>query len=136
MMGVGNVLSTMRGTPCAWAAVAKRSISSTSEGGVGDGLAEDRLRVGAEGGLELGLRAIGCHERAAHAHALERVREQVERSAVDSGARDDVVARTRDVEDGEEVRTWPELVSMAAAPPSSSAILAATASFVGFCSRV
>ena len=31
---------------------------------------------------------------------------------------------------------WPELVSMPAAPPSSWAILAATASFVGFCRRV
>ena len=31
---------------------------------------------------------------------------------------------------------WPELVSMPAVPPSSSAILAATWSFVGFCRRV
>ena len=31
---------------------------------------------------------------------------------------------------------WPELVSIAAAPPSSAQILAATASLVGFCRRV
>ena len=31
---------------------------------------------------------------------------------------------------------WPEEVSMAAVPPSSAAILAATASLVGFCRRV
>ena len=31
---------------------------------------------------------------------------------------------------------WPELVSMAAVPPSNSAIFAATLSLVGFCRRV
>ena len=30
---------------------------------------------------------------------------------------------------------WPEEVSMAAVPPSSAQIFAATASFVGFCRR-
>ena len=31
---------------------------------------------------------------------------------------------------------WPELVSIAAVPPSSAAIFAATMSLVGFCRRV
>ena len=34
MMGVGNVLSTISGTPCACAAFAKRSMSSTASAGL------------------------------------------------------------------------------------------------------
>ncbi len=34
LMGVGKVLSTMRGTPCAWAAVANFSMSRTASAGL------------------------------------------------------------------------------------------------------
>ena len=74
------------------------------ESGVRDGLAEDGLRVGAERRLKLFVRAIGCDERGLDTHALERVREQIERAAVDGRARDHMVTAAGDVEDGEEVR--------------------------------
>ena len=47
-----------------------------------------------------------------------------------------MVARVADVEQAKKFAAWPELVSIAAAPPSSSQIFAATVSLVGFCRRV
>ena len=52
-MGVAKVLSTIRGTPWAWAAAAKLLNVQHRQGRVGDGLAEHRLGVGPEGCLEL-----------------------------------------------------------------------------------
>ena len=52
-MGVAKVLSTISGTPWAWAAAAKLFDVQHREGRVGDGLAEHRLGVGPEGRLEL-----------------------------------------------------------------------------------
>ena len=40
------------------------------EGGVGDGLAEDGLGVGAEGGLQLSVGAVGVYKGERHPHAL------------------------------------------------------------------
>ena len=74
------------------------------EGGVGDGLAEDGLRVGLEGGIELLIGAIGRDEGALQAHALHGMGQQVVRAAVDGRARDHVVAAPGDIEDSEEVR--------------------------------
>ena len=74
-----------------------------SEGGVGDGLAEDRLGVGPEGGVQLLLRALGVHEGELDAHALHGDGKQVEGAAVDGGGGDHVVAAAGDVEDGVEV---------------------------------
>ena len=70
---------------------------------VRDGLAEHGLRVGAERGLQLLVRAIGRDERALEAHAAHGVGQQVVRAAVEGGARHHVVAAARDVEHGEEV---------------------------------
>jgi len=73
------------------------------EGGVGEGLAEDGLGVGAEGGVEVGVGGVGGEEGDVEAHALHGDGEEVEGAAVEGGGRDDVVAGARDVEDGEEV---------------------------------
>ena len=73
------------------------------EGGVGDGLAEDRLGVGPEGGVQLLLGALGVHEGKLDAHALHGDGKQVEGAAVDGGGGDHVVAAAGDVEDGVEV---------------------------------
>ena len=74
------------------------------ERGVGDGLAEDALRVGTEGGVELLGRAEGRDERGLDAHLAQRVGEEVERAAVDGRRRHHVTARLADVEHREEVR--------------------------------
>ena len=70
---------------------------------VGDRLAEDALGVGAERRLELLVGAVRIDERALEPHAAHRVQKQVERAAVDGGARDHMVAAAGDIEHREEV---------------------------------
>ena len=53
LTGVANVLSTISGTPCAWAAFGKFLDIQHGQRGVGDGLAENGLCVGPEGGVQL-----------------------------------------------------------------------------------
>ena len=55
------------------------------EGGVCNGLAEHRLGVGPEGGVQLLLGAVRVHEGELDAHALHGDGEQVEGTAVDGG---------------------------------------------------
>ena len=74
------------------------------QGGVGDGLAEDRLGVGPEGSVQLFLGAQRVHEGGLDAHLFHGDRDQVEGAAVDGAGRHDVVARLAEVEQGEEVR--------------------------------
>ena len=73
------------------------------QGRVGDGLAEDRLGVGAEGGVQLFLRAVGGDESGLNAHFGHGDGDEVEGAAINGGRGDDVVAAGGDVEQGEEV---------------------------------
>ena len=73
------------------------------EGGVGDGLAEDGLGVGPEGGVQLLLGAVRVKEGGFQTHLLHGDGEQVEAAAVDGGAGDDVVAAARDIEHSHKV---------------------------------
>ena len=75
--------------------------------GVGDRLAEHGLRVRTERSCKLLVGAVRRDERTLEAHATHRVGEQVVRAAVDGRAGHHVIARTRDVEHGEEVRSLP-----------------------------
>ena len=72
------------------------------QGRVGDGLAEHGLGVGAEGGLELLLGAIGVHKGEVDAHALHGHRKQVISTAIDGGRGHHMVPGRGDVEHGEE----------------------------------
>ena len=72
------------------------------EGGVGDGLAEHGLGVGAEGGFELFVGAVGRNEGEVDAHALHGDGEEVVRAAVDGGGSHDMVALAGKVEHAEE----------------------------------
>ena len=93
---------------------------------VGDGLAEHALGVGAKCRLKLLVACIGRDERALQAHAAHGVGEQVVGAAVDGGACHHVVTGAAMLKTAKKFAAWPELVSMAAVPPSSSAIFAAT----------
>ena len=70
---------------------------------IGDGLAEDRLRVGLEGLIELLGRAVRGDEGEVDAHFPHGDVEEIVGAAVDGGAGNDMVALVRDVEDREEV---------------------------------
>ena len=70
---------------------------------VGDGLAEEALRVRLEGCLDALVVPIGINEGALDAEFLERHAEEVECAAVDGVGGDEVVACLADVEDGIEV---------------------------------
>src|SRR5699024_6770081 len=67
------------------------------EGGVGDGLAEHGLGVGAESGVQLFLGGGGGDEGDVDAHFGHCDRDQVEGAAVDGGGGDDVVPALADV---------------------------------------
>ena len=71
--------------------------------GVCDGFAEQRFRIRAERRFELFFRAVGRYERKVDAHLFHCNRKQVERSAVNCGTADDVVAATCDIEHGVKV---------------------------------
>ena len=73
------------------------------ERGVGNGLAEEGLGVGPEGGIEFLFRAVGSHEGGLDAHLCHGDGDQVEGAAVNGGGGHDVVAAAGDVEEGEEV---------------------------------
>ena len=73
------------------------------QGGVGDGLAEDRLGVGTEGGVHLFVGAVGGDEGEVDSHLLHGDRKQVEGPAVDGAGRHDMVPACGNVEDGVEV---------------------------------
>ena len=72
------------------------------QGRVGDGLAEDRLGLRAEGRLQLLVGAVGVHEGKVDAHAAHGDIEEVEGSAVDRGGDDNMVAASGQVKHGEE----------------------------------
>ena len=67
---------------------------------VGDGLAEHRLGVGAEGRVQLLLGAIGRHEGEVNAHPLHGDSKQVVGAAIDGGGGHHVIATGGDVEHG------------------------------------
>ena len=71
--------------------------------GVGDGLAEEALRVGAEFLLDALVIPFGIHEGAFYAQLLHRHTEEVVRTAIDGVGGDEMVACLADVEDGVEV---------------------------------
>ena len=74
------------------------------KGRVGNRLAKDELGIGLKGCLELLVGAVGGNERAGQTHALHGMGEQVVGTAVDSRARDHVIAGTGHVKDREEIR--------------------------------
>ena len=69
-------------------------------GRVGDGLAEDGLRVRSEGAVDLLLRCVLVDEGEVDLHALHRHGEEVERAAVDLRGANDMVARAAEVQYG------------------------------------
>jgi hypothetical protein len=72
--------------------------------GVGDALAEERLRVGTDGGAP-GLDVVGVLDKGdVDAELGQRVVEEVVGAAVEAGAGDDVVAGLGDVEDRHQLR--------------------------------
>ena len=77
------------------------------QGGVGDGLAEYDLGVGAERGVQLFLGAQRVHEGGLDAHLFHGDRDEVEGAAVDGAGCHDVVTGLAKVEQGEEVGSLP-----------------------------
>ena len=73
------------------------------QGGVGDGLAEHDLGVGAERGVQLFLGAQRVHKGGLDAHLFHGDRDEVEGAAVDGAGCHDVVTGLAKVEQGEEV---------------------------------
>ena len=69
-----------------------------------DRLAEDELRIRAEGRVQLLRRAVRVDKRDIHAHALHRHGEEVVAPAVDARRGDDMVAARGDIEHGKERR--------------------------------
>ena len=76
-----------------------------SQGGVCDGLAENRLSVRLERRVQLLGSAVGAYEREINAHLAHGNVEQIERTAVDRAGSDYVVSAACDVEHREEVRS-------------------------------
>ena len=77
------------------------------QGGVGDGLAEYDLGVGAERGVQLFLGAQRVHKGGLDAHLFHGDRDEVEGAAVDGAGCHDVVTGLAKVEQGEEVGSLP-----------------------------
>ena len=73
------------------------------QGRVCDGLAEDRLGIGPEGGVQLRLRAVRGHKGGLDPHPGHGDGDQVEGAAVDAGGGHDMVSAGGQVEQGEEV---------------------------------
>ena len=76
-----------------------------SQGGICDGLAENRLGVRLERRVQLLGSAVGAYEREINAHLAHGNVEQIERTAVDRAGSDYVVSAACDVEHREEVRS-------------------------------
>jgi hypothetical protein len=72
------------------------------ERGVGDGFAEDRAGVGAEGGLDLVFGGVGVDEGDVDAEFLQGHVEEVRGAAVDGAGGDEVVAAVAEVQDRDE----------------------------------
>ena len=104
--GVAKVLSTISGTPCVCRFREPLDVED-GQGRIGDGLAEDRLGVRAECGVQLLVGRVGGDEREVDAHTLHRDGEEIERAAVNVGGGDDVIAGPGDIEHGEEVGGLP-----------------------------
>ena len=73
------------------------------EGGVGDGLAKDRLGVGPEGGGQLLIGAVGLYKGELDAHLPHGDVEEVIGAPVDGGGGHYVVAAVGDIENGVEI---------------------------------
>ena len=71
---------------------------------VRDGLAEYAFGVGAEGGLQLGLRAVRRYEGGLDPHFRHGDGQQVKGAAVDAGGGYDMIAAAGDIEHGIEIR--------------------------------
>ena len=97
--GVGNVLSTISGTPCACAAAAgKRSMSSTASAGFAMASPNTAFVFSRNAASSSSSVQSGRNERAFQAHALHGHGQQVVRAAVDGRAGYDMIARAGDVE--------------------------------------
>ena len=93
--GEANVLSTMSGTPCACATSASAAMSATLPDGLpivstNSAFVFGRIAAAHRFGFAAG------NERGLDAHALERDGELRDRSAVDVGRSDDVIAGLRE----------------------------------------
>lgn len=126
----------MRGTPWLWAALANFSRSRTIRAGVGDGLAKDGPGLRPEGGLQLGLGAVGVDEGEVDAHALHRDGEEVIGTAVDGGGAHHMFPAGDNVKDGVKGSRLTGGGQHGRGSPLQAQILAATWSFVGFWRRV
>ena len=101
-----NVLSMTSGRPLAWAASAMAPMSGTSSRGIADGL--DVVRLGAVVRLrDEVLRRVALDPAHLDPEAGQGVLEQVVRPAVQAGGRDEVVARTGEVEDRQRLGRLP-----------------------------
>ena len=73
LTGVAKVLSTMSGTPWAWAAAAKRSMSSTVRAGLAMVSPKTALVLGRKAASSSSVGAVRGHEGALDAHARHGV---------------------------------------------------------------
>ena len=87
------------------------------QGGVGNRLAEYRLGVGPESGLQLLGRAVGLHKGKLNAHALHGHCKQIVCSAIDGRRGDHMVSAGTDVEDCVEVGGLSRRSEHRGAPP-------------------
>ena len=90
--GVASVLSTISGTPALRATSAIRLDVGDAAGGVGDRFDEDRLGARRHRALET-ADIVGIGPRHVPAKALERMRELVDRAAIEFSRGDELVAR-------------------------------------------
>lgn len=137
LTGVGKVLSTINGTPWAWARAGVLPDIQHIQRRVGKGFPKQQLGFRAEGRLDFLIRGIRLQEGHVDPHFPQGLIEQIEGAPVNGAAADDVVAAVSDVQhrDPREA-AWPAEVSSAPTPPSRAAILFSTALVVGLDKRV
>ena len=136
LTGVGKVLSTMSGTLCACAALANFSISST----VSAGLAIDSPNIARVLSLNAALSSSSVASGDTNVTSIPIFLSVTDiRLKVPPYIEEDAtiwLPHSHMLNKAKKLAACPDEVSMAAVPPSSAAILAATWSLVGFWSLV
>ena len=129
--GVGTVLSTISGTPWAWATAAKAPKSTTFAARIADGFAKYRLGLAvdqAAHGVDIAI--VG--ETRFDTETRQGMREQIVGAAVQGRGGDDVVADLRDrhqrVGDGRRTGGYRQRAD----PPSMAATRCSSTAVVGF----
>jgi len=131
-IGEATVLSTMSGTPWAWATRARASMSQMFPAGFADALAKDRARfVVDQFGNRFGL--VALREADGDSLAGKDVREERVRGAVELRDGDDVASEFRDIQHGiidcGLAACWTHIASR---PPSRAATRRSSTAVVGF----